>query len=119
MAAAAHRRRGGMHTCNTQEECELAADRCELVMRNGQVTLTLSLRDHALDGSMMRSSEDGCGRSRLPDCGRSRLPDQLEEYDEEPSRLTGKEGYISRAQEEPGEQRPVELCGKRRVVIAA
>ena len=101
-----------MHTCNTQEECELAADRCELVMRNGQVTLTLSLRDHALDGSMMRSSEDGCGRSRLPD--------QLEEYyDEEPSRLTGKEGYISRAQEEPGEQRPVELCGKRRVVIAA
>ena len=111
MAAAAHRRRGGMHTCNTQEECELAADRCELVMRNGQVTLTLSLRDHALDGSMMRSSEDGCGRSRLPD--------QLEEYDEEPSRLTGKEGYISRAQEEPGEQRPVELCGKRRVVIAA
>ena len=47
------------------------------------------------------------------------MPDQLEEYDEEPSRLTGKEGYISRAQEEPGEQRPVELCGKRRVVIAA
>ena len=46
-------------------------------------------------------------------------PEELEEYDEEPSRLTGKEGYISRAQEEPGEQRPVELCGKRRVVIAA